>query len=265
MASIIKRCLYRIRHSLVYSRAMPSMSNNVEYNRELWNRYARIWDKETVFLEKDAHKRAENIEVLGDEWGTPGEVDAIAESFIYPYVNTNVTALEIGVGGGRIARRVAPRVKMLHAFDISPQMLAKAGDSLKEYGNIQFHLLESPSLPEEFTNSIDFAYSFDVFVHLDIHTMWKYFREIFRVLKPGGHAFLHTSNLASPGGWEHFSSQSTYNVSNHYFICPQIIDILADKAKLLIVKNSQHDPSNFYLHRDFLFVMRKEAQVSADS
>ncbi len=257
MANIIKRGLYRIRHSLIYFWPMPSMHNNVEYNRDLWNRYARLWDKDTVFLEKDAHKRAENINILGDEWGTPHDVDTIANMFLFPYLSPSTTALEVGVGGGRIANRVAPRVKMLHAFDISSKMLTKAEDFLSSHTNIQFNLLNSPSLPEEFTNSIDFAYSFDVFVHLDIHTIWRYFKEIYRVLKPGGHAFLHTSNLASPGGWAHFSTQNEYNVSHHYFICPQMVEILADRAGFLIVKRSQFDPSNFYLNRDFLFVMQK--------
>ena len=43
--------------------------------------------------------------------------------------------------------------------------------------------------------SIDFAFSFDSLVHAESDVMSSYTNELARVLKPGGVAFLHHSNL----------------------------------------------------------------------
>jgi hypothetical protein len=43
--------------------------------------------------------------------------------------------------------------------------------------------------------SIDFAFSFDSLVHAESDVMSSYAHELARVLKPGGVAFLHHSNL----------------------------------------------------------------------
>lgn len=60
-------------------------------------------------------------------------------------------------------------------------------------------LLREPRLPEKASNSLDFVILYDVLVHVDLHITNKYVREIARVLKPGGRAFLSTANFLSPG------------------------------------------------------------------
>jgi cyclopropane fatty-acyl-phospholipid synthase-like methyltransferase len=137
-------------------------------------------------------------------------------------------------------------------------MLRKAQTGLAGHGNVDFVLLKSAQLPADCTGMFDFVYSFDVFVHLDLHTMWKYFREIQRVLKTGGTAFLHTSNLMAPGGWKNFSEQNTFEIVDHYFISPEIVSILARQSGLKIIKTSTPDPTNFYLNRDYLFILKKD-------
>jgi hypothetical protein len=60
-------------------------------------------------------------------------------------------------------------------------------------------------------------YSFDVMVHIDLHTIWKYLLEIRRVLKDEtGRAFISTANLEAPGGWERFTKQKEYSVGGFY-------------------------------------------------
>jgi hypothetical protein len=46
------------------------------------------------------------------------------------------------------------------------------------------------------TGSVDFVFSFDSLVHADAPTLEAYLRELTRVLRPGGVAFLHHSNMA---------------------------------------------------------------------
>ena len=70
-----------------------------------------------------------------------------------------------------------------------------------------------------------FIYSFDVFVHLDLHTIWSYMKTIHRMLLPNGKCFLSTSNLLAPLGWERFSTQDKYTVGGFYFTTPDAMRV----------------------------------------
>ena len=257
--------LFRSRLSgdfLDFVRGMPSRWRNIEHNRALWNRYAKTWDKKRIPVENpdiDEDQRSAYLTYLGDEWGRRSDVDKIVEEYIYPYITQDSVVAEIGVGGGRIASRVADKVKELYALDISKEMLRTARVALANHPNMRFILLHNPELPDTLIERCDFIYSFDVFVHLDLHTMWKYFVQIHRALKGGGHAFIHTTNLKAPGGWERFSSQDEFSVGGHYPISPEIIEILAEHSGLSITRTSTPDPSNFYLNRDYLVIVEKGA------
>ncbi len=256
MIDFASRAARAVKASLI---RLPPSTDNVAHNRALWNRYAIKWHRDRIGVQQvettDGDFR-QKIAHLGDEWGSPAHVDAVLDDFLYPLLATDTSALEIGVGGGRIADKVAPRVKTLTCCDISSEMLARAQSDLAGHANITYRLLEGPGLPVPDEN-LDVIYSFDVFVHIDLHEQWRYFLEIARALKPGGRAFLHTSNLRAPGGWEDFTSQELFTVSGHYFITPDTIALFAEKAGLEIVKDSTPSSDNFYLHRDYLFVLKK--------
>lgn len=66
---------------------------------------------------------------------------------------------------------------------------------------VKYVLLSQPRLPENLSDSFDFVILYDVLVHVDLHITNKYIREIARVLKPGGKAFLSTANFLSPGAF----------------------------------------------------------------
>lgn len=243
----------------------PSPLDNFAYNRYLWDRYAREWDKHRVLVETPGivtpQQREACLHVVGDEWGNAADVDRIAELFIRPYVTSQSVVAEIGVGGGRIALRVAPHVGRLVCFDLSPEMLTRARETLRGFSHVDFVLLTEPAFPDRFDDTLDFVYAFDVFVHLDLHTMWKYLNEIYRMLKSGRHAFLHTANLRAPEGWKLFMREERYSVEGHYFIVPEMAQLLAERAGLRLVKESRPDGSNFYFNRDYLFVLQKPPAV----
>ena len=257
--NIAKRAYHFLRDLLF---PLPSRTSNVEYNRAIWDRYAKNWYRKRKKMQAveegiESAKVPDYLEYLGDEWGKKADTDQVVADYILPFVTSESVVAEIGVGGGRIAAKVAENTKEFYALDISREMLEKAKDVLAIHPQVRFLLLERPEFPADFSERFDLIYSFDVFVHLDLHTIWKYFQEIRRVLKKGGKAFLHTTNLKAPGGWERFTSQSEYMVEGHYFISPETIGILAGHAGFRIIKTSTVDPSNFYLNRDYLFVMEK--------
>lgn len=245
---------------LDFLRGRPSQRRNIQYNRALWDSYAKHWDRKHIHIENPnvaQDQRALDLVHLGDEWGQKSDVDKIVEEYIKPYVTPDSIVLEIGVGGGRIASRVAGAVKELYCLDVSKEMLRRAQLALANYSNVRLILLHEPVLPDTLAAECDFIYSFDTFVHLDLHTMWKYFVQIHRALRQGGHAFIHTTNLKAPGGWGRFCSQKEFRVAGHYFISPEIVEILAQHSGLKIIKTSSPDPTNFYLNRDLLVVLHK--------
>lgn len=96
-------------------------------------------------------------------------------------------ALEIGYGGGRLINASARVFKHVIGVDIHThnKFVAKA---LKDQGveNVELHTTKGDNLPVG-DESIDFIYSFIVFIHLSSPKILEtYLSEAYRVLKPGG-------------------------------------------------------------------------------
>lgn len=251
------RVKHRLRESLLRTLSdEPAMSDNIMYNRFYWNRYAREWanpDFERDRLPPDCSSRSG---IIGDEWGTPDDVDEIVDTFILSQVNRASVALEIGSGGGRIASRVAPHVGELWCLDVSQEMLASLRKTLRRHDNVRYVLATSPAVPVELRGRLDFAYSFDVFVHLDLHTQWQYIAATAQGLRPGGRAFFHTANLTTENGWSRFAAQPHFTVGGYYFVSPEIVRTLLDRAGLVVVEEAQLGPTG-YRAQDFLVLVEK--------
>ncbi len=263
MKNIFKRILFCKEQEQKIEPIDPKL-NNIEYNSKCWDMYAKTWTKENAAVENPDVKpeeKANYVNYLGDEWGIVQHVNDIFEEYIKPYINNSSKAIEIGVGGGRIASRVAPCVNKLYCLDVAPAMIENAKESLKNINNIEFILIDSPEV-NIVNDNIDFIYSFDVFVHMDIEMIWKYFYSISNKLKSGGKVFLHTTNLKNENGWKNFLSQldyrpGGYNIIRHYFIIPELIELFAKNAGFRIIKHSNGTTDNYYDKRDYMFVMEK--------
>ncbi len=227
---------------------------NTQYNRLVWTLYPQ--------LRRVLGRPARETRAVGSEWGGAQEVELIVEEFVFPYVTSSSVVGELGVGGGRIARLVAPRVGTFVGFDISASMLRQARDALAGHSNVDFVKVDKAGFRPELDGTFDFVYAFDTFVHLELHVMWQYVSGFARILKPDGKAFLHTSNLAAPDGWEQFAAQEGYSVSGHYFVSPEIVGILASRAGFEIVKASVPEARSAYLNRDYLVVLAKRAEAN---
>ncbi len=94
---------------------------------------------------------------------------------------------------------------------------------------------------------------------VDLHTLWKYVQEFARVLRLGGHALIHTSNLLTQQGWDRFSQQKEYSVGGFYFTSPDVVRNLIKRTGVLeIVKeSSESDEESMYYKRDYLVVVKK--------
>lgn len=75
------------------------------------------------------------------------------------------SVLEIGVGTGRLAVRVAPNCGNFVGIDISPKTIERARENLAEYKNVE--LICDDFLTHEFDGSFDVIYSSLTFMHIE--------------------------------------------------------------------------------------------------
>lgn len=113
------------------------------------------------------------------------------------FIEPTDTVLDLGCGIGRVTRYVAPLCREIWAVDVSETMLRFARDRLAERQNVHFVLGRGTALPELDTGSIDFAYSLLTLQHVEREHAFKLLRELRRVLRDGGRAFLTFPNLLS--------------------------------------------------------------------
>jgi ubiquinone/menaquinone biosynthesis C-methylase UbiE len=86
--------------------------------------------------------------------------------------------------------------------------------------------------------SIDAAFSFDVFVHLEQWDIFNYLCELKRVLKPGGKAIIHHGNSLSRLGWRRFVAETRQQLNTpkiwgtFSFMSPNVFKELSERAGL---------------------------------
>ena len=80
-------------------------------------------------------------------------------------------------------------------------MVAYSREYLEGVPNAEVHLNDGRSLGMIADGSVDFVWSFDVFVHIRAEQVRGYVREFARVLAPGGRAVIHHSRAGVNFGW----------------------------------------------------------------
>jgi ubiquinone/menaquinone biosynthesis C-methylase UbiE len=162
------------------------MSDNVANN-------LKRWDQDHTWPEH------------GDEWNRqaaacgieyPVWKESLVAHLIAPMVNAKTKALEIAPGHGRWTEFLSQYAGHLTAVDLSPSCIAYCKERFAHRANIDYFVTDGTSLPPDATAQIDFVWSFDAFVHMDRNVIAAYLKEIARVLKPGGGAIIHHSNVA---------------------------------------------------------------------
>jgi SAM-dependent methyltransferase len=153
---------------------MPSISKN----KQMWNDYD--WSNK------------------GDEWS---EWWGAAQTQwvgcllprVFPFLRGRI--LEIAPGNGRWTQFLQAHCTSLIGVDLTPACVERCTERFAEYPNLEFRANDGLTLPMVENGSIDFAFSFDSLVHAESDVLASYAKELARVLKPGGVAFIHHSNL----------------------------------------------------------------------
>lgn len=149
-----------------------------------WNR--QVWD-DRAFTNN------------GDEWSSAWGNPAVQWYWsllprISPYVPA-ATILEIAPGFGRWTHWLKDLCQKLIVVDLSPSCIEGCRKRFAHCTHIDYHVNDGLSLAMVPDTAIDFAFSFDSLVHVEIEVMTSYLSELSRKLAPNGVAFLHHSNL----------------------------------------------------------------------
>ncbi len=115
---------------------------------------------------------------------------------IHPFLPTG-HLLEIACGHGRVTAHLLGHCERYTGVDLAPTCVAVCKRRFAGVGKAAFSLCDGRTLPEVAEASVDFVCSWDSLVHAELDAVEGYLRELARVLRPGGTAFLHHSNLAA--------------------------------------------------------------------
>jgi len=152
-------------------RKLPGF-NTTQYNYKEWSHYD--WSRQ------------------GEEWtdSTPWR-QALIDEVLKPHLQPNATVLEIGPGAGRWSETLAALSKKLILVDLTERSIAHCRERLKAHPHVAYHQNNGRDLSFLSHNSVDFVWSFDVFVHLSPGDTEQYLEATKKILSPAGIAVIH--------------------------------------------------------------------------
>ncbi len=174
--------------------------NKIDYEGA-WNEYVQNWQK------TDAEHT-----YPGDEWigKAAGAAQSLAEyetlieqKFIAPYIQSNQTVLEIGIGGGKTAALLLKYCDRLICADISQNMLNSTRDRLGEE-QVSYVKLNGLTLDGISPHSVDVCFCYDTMVHIEPRDIFNYLSRIPSLMKGDRLCIFHHTNVLSDLGWQKF-------------------------------------------------------------
>lgn len=103
--------------------------------------------------------------------------------------------LELAPGRGRWTLFLKEYAQSLVIADISKLCIDYCKKRFSDSNNIRYLTNDGRTLQGVGDSEVDFIFSFDSLVHVDMVDIESYLGEFSRVLRPGGKAFIHHSNL----------------------------------------------------------------------
>ena len=180
----------------------------------------RLWNDESIWSDG------------GHEWSKSfGTTENLWNKYIFDDIKEfrGKKILEIAPGHGRITQFLSILASELLVVDLNETCIKKTKEKL-EHHVLGYFVNNGNDLPKIRDNSQDLVFSFDSFVHIHKNVIDDYLGEIYRVLKPGGRAYIHHSWLL--GGQDH----SFLNVAGRADMNPELFKSLVEKHKMKVVE-----------------------------
>jgi ubiquinone/menaquinone biosynthesis C-methylase UbiE len=139
----------------------------------------------------------------GEEWTATEEWKrSVVDHVMLPELPSNAAVLEIGPGAGRWTEELQKRARRLVLVDVAQSCIDACQSRFAGATNVEYNVNDGRTLPFVPDASIEFAWSFDVFVHIGQPETKAYLKELARVLVPNARAVIHHGKEGSVrGGW----------------------------------------------------------------
>lgn len=151
--------------------------------------------------------------------------------------------VEIASGHGRNTALLLPLCERMVATDINVEntdFLARRFPIEVESGKLSVIRNNGIDLAGVADNSATFVYSFDAMVHFDSDVVRAYIKEAARVLKPGGTALFHYSNVTADPSAHYRKHERWRNFMSRDFFEHWAIKEKLEVVSSVLVKWNQH-------------------------
>lgn len=183
---------------------------------------------DALHLKMLAEEKSDTL--YGLQWGDPEterNLALVRDYYLRPFISPETTVLEIGPGGGRWTRYMldAKQVIVVDPFQEILDVLAQTlpSDKITAIRN------SGTDFPGVAPGSVDFVFSFGVFVHLDPQVIADYLASMRPLLHADSKVFLQYADKTKPRGFK----QKGFGATN-----PGMIRDMLDKAGYSIVSEN---------------------------
>lgn len=164
------------------ARHLPGLSS-LSANKEIWENW--------------------NWEAGGEEWTLRPEWKvSLVKNVLRRYIQPGGHILEIGPGAGRWTGVLLEMAESFTAVDIADSCVQVCKEKFGNKPRSRFLLGSGKDLAGVAEESVDFIWSFDAFVHINIPEAASYVSEFQRVMRPGAIGVIHHGRDGGlVGGW----------------------------------------------------------------
>lgn len=232
------------KHHKIDNLAQPVNQAFLSKEREFWNvnsLYEAMFSRVFTSSEIDQMTLPEKIAAWEDSQKT--SVKQVLEGIPS---QPEWKILEIGCGVGRIIKPLREMFAQVDGVDIAENMIEFAKKYLADgKQNGQVYVNNGCDLQALNSENYDFVYSTIVFQHIrSLSVVKNYFREIFRVLKPGGYFKIqvhdYQNNPAAGKFDEEADAETQYNFFGNGYTEQQLAGLLTDQGFEVIFIESQN-------------------------
>jgi SAM-dependent methyltransferase len=230
-------------------------TDNLEISEVCW-----IYKKQNIekFYNIDEQKFWNNNDIWldsGHEWSSSfGTTENLWNKEIFDSIKEfrGKKILEIAPGFGRITQFLSILASELIVIDLNPLCIEKTKEKLGHHV-LAYFTNDGKTLTGVRDNSQDLVFSFDSFVHMHANVTEEYIKEIFRVLKTGGQAFIHHS-------WLYGGSENSFdNSAGRANMSPEQFRGFVENNNMKIVSQTpiQFKPLNSWNGMDTISIFKK--------
>ena len=168
----------------------------------------------------------------GHEWSGPfGNTENLWNKHLFDTLKEfrGKKILEIAPGYGRITQFLSILASELLVIDLNEECIKKTKEKMGHHV-LGYFVNDGKSLTNIRTNSQDLVFSYDSFVHIHKNVIDDYLKEIHRVLKPGGKAYIHHS-------WLYLGNDYSFkNIAGRADMNPDLFKSLVEKNNMKVVE-----------------------------